>query len=756
MNTYLRIARLELNVLFFSPIAWIILIIFAVQIGVTFSDILEAREASQQLGNQFKGLTMSVFGGPDGFFASLQNKLYLYIPLLTMGLMSRELSSGSIKLLQSSPITNSQIVLGKFLAMVVYGFLLMILTLIVIVVSFYSIEYIDVKYLLGGVFGLFILICAYASIGLLMSSLTSYQVVAAISTLAVLATLSYIGTVGQSIEWVRDITYWISIEGRADNFLNGLISSKDVIYFILVIVLFLSLTVMRLNSGRKTYATGINAVRYVGLILGVLLIGYISSLPKLNHYLDTTRFKEKTLTDQSIALIDSLEEPLEVTSYVNVLNYFAHLGAPKFRIFDLKQFEQYTRYMPEMKMKYVAYYDSTFTSRDNSNETLKEKAEKYATAYGYDFVEILSPDEIRNEINLKPEGNVFVRKVSYKDKSTFLRMYLDMYVYPHEAEISAAIKRLLYTPTVLGFLSNNDERRIDLVGDKHYESAVNAINSRGSLVNKGFTVKSINQVSQISKDPELTVLVIADPITPFTSDELQDIKKFISTGGNIFIAGEPSKQELLNPILKEIGISFAPGTLLQQTDDFELDLIQSSLSKEASFLNLPFKNEDVVALSGAVGIRTDSVVPGFKLTELLTTNSHEVWRETNLFNLEEDSLFLDKSVQRSNELPVGVALERNVDGKNQRIVVMGDADFMSNAELRRFNIQTKNYDCIMKIFQWLSNGQFPIDVSRPSPIDNTILVSQKQIGWISKLLILIIPLSIGILGGVTLLRRKQK
>lgn len=102
-------------------------------------------------------------------------------------------------------------------------------------------------------------------------------------------------------------------------------------------------------------------------------------------------------------------------------------------------------------------------------------------------------------------------------------------------KISAAIKRLLYTPTVLGFLSNNDERRIDLVGDKHYESAVNAINSRGSLVNKGFTVKSINQVSQISKDPELTVLVIADPITPFTSDELQDIKKFIVREGTYLL-----------------------------------------------------------------------------------------------------------------------------------------------------------------------------------------------------------------------------
>lgn len=75
--------------------------------------------------------------------------------------------------------------------------------------------------------------------------------------------------------------------------------------------------------------------------------------------------------------------------------------------------------MPEMKMKYVAYYDSTFTSRDNSNETLKEKAEKYATAYGYDFVEILSPDEIRNEINLKPEGKFLSEKYPIRTRVHF-------------------------------------------------------------------------------------------------------------------------------------------------------------------------------------------------------------------------------------------------------------------------------------------------------------------------------------------------
>ena len=79
----------------------------------------------QELGRVQGNLTMSIFSGLRGLFESIQRNLYFYVPLLTMGLMSREFGSGSIKLLYSSPITNTQIVLGKFLAMMVYGLCMM-------------------------------------------------------------------------------------------------------------------------------------------------------------------------------------------------------------------------------------------------------------------------------------------------------------------------------------------------------------------------------------------------------------------------------------------------------------------------------------------------------------------------------------------------------------------------------------------------------------------------------------------------------
>lgn len=77
------------------------------------------------------------------------------------------------------------------------------------------------------------MICAYAAIGLFMSTLTSYQVVAAVGTLAVLAVLNYIGNVGQDIPFVRDITYWLSISGRADTFFKGMICSEDLLLLLI-------------------------------------------------------------------------------------------------------------------------------------------------------------------------------------------------------------------------------------------------------------------------------------------------------------------------------------------------------------------------------------------------------------------------------------------------------------------------------------------------------------------------------------------
>src|SRR5690606_21661625 len=158
MKKILRIARVELSILFYSPIAWLVLIIFFIQCGITFTDLLFKHEASQLLGYGSKSLTTLTFGGRDGLFAAVQSKLFLYIPLLTMGLMSRETSSGSIKLLLSSPVTITEIIFGKFLTMMIYGFLLISVLLLITLGAGMTIELLDVKFVLGGILGLYLLI----------------------------------------------------------------------------------------------------------------------------------------------------------------------------------------------------------------------------------------------------------------------------------------------------------------------------------------------------------------------------------------------------------------------------------------------------------------------------------------------------------------------------------------------------------------------------------------------------------------------
>src|SRR5882757_10094251 len=126
MKTTWKIAKVELSSLFYSPIPWVLLIIFAVQGGVDFTHMLEAMVNRQmELGpGSLSDITLSVFTNrSDGVYANMLGRLYLYVPLLTMGLMSREFSSGSIKLLLSSPVRMSEIVMGKFVAIMLYWLL---------------------------------------------------------------------------------------------------------------------------------------------------------------------------------------------------------------------------------------------------------------------------------------------------------------------------------------------------------------------------------------------------------------------------------------------------------------------------------------------------------------------------------------------------------------------------------------------------------------------------------------------------------
>ncbi|GHT60511.1 hypothetical protein AGMMS50239_09630 [Bacteroidia bacterium] len=743
-----KIAQTELQVLFYSPIAWFILIIFTFQAAMSFTDGFASFVQRQEM-NYFNGnLTMFLLGGRNGLFTSMQSYLYLYIPLLTMGLMSRELSSGSIKLLYSSPVTNAQIILGKYLSMMVYGLVLIAILFVFVIWANFTVMDFDFKLALSGLLGLYLLICAYAAIGLFMSSLTAYQVVAAIGTLSVLALLNFINRFGQEYDFVRELTFWLSIGGRADESINGLICSEDVLYFIIVSALFLSLSVLRLKSLRQKSRWQVSSVRYVGVLVLALMSGYFSSRPSLMAFYDATKTKQRTLTKNSQDIIKHAKGGLTMTTYVNALESNATSGLPRNRKWDMDRFKQYVRFKPDMKVKYVYYYTNTgdpeFAKR-YPGLTDEQIVGKISKASNIDSTMFMPPEEINKIIDLQPEGYRMVRLLERETgQKTFLRMFDDMQRYPGETEISAALKRLVMDLPVIGFVTGHGERDFNNTGDRGYFRFSQDKPFRYSLINQGFDGKEIRLDEEI---PALiSILVIADMRNPLTPDEQAQLNAYIARGGNLVILGETRRQEVMNPFVAQFGVQFLPGQLVKRDSVFSADFIQSHITEAGSQLSYIYENmlrqERVVTMPGVVGLdyTTDK---GYTVIPLCVSDATDSWNELETTNFIDDTVRVNSVIgEVVKPYPTALALTREVAGKQQKIIITGDADCLSNGEIsmQRAKVPAANFNLIMGSFFWMSDNEAPIDVRRPIPGDNKLFATGHDVKVSKWLLMGVFPL----------------
>ena len=759
MKKIYKIAKMELQTLFYSPIAWLILVIFAFQAVTNFMGNIEAYVQSQELGYPMSSITSRLFANPwGGLFTTVQGYLYLYIPLLTMGLMSRELSSGSIKLLYSSPVTNWQIILGKYLSMMIYGLALILVLLVIALFGAFTIKDFDFPMVLSGLLGLYFLICAYAAVGLFMSSLTSYQVVAAIMALVVLGLLSYVKDLWQEFELVREITYWLSISGRSGEFIRGLICSEDVIYFITVSALFLVLTVIRLQANRQKAPWTMTIGKYAGVLLVASVIGYFSSRPVLMTYYDTTATKSNTLTENSQGVVAKMEGGLTITTYVNALDLNdLWTGMPRQVKQDQERFRQYVRFKPEIKMKYVA--DPRQDERWPGKNT-KERFREVVKGYHLDSTMFLTPEEIRKQIDLWPEGNKFVRLLERESgEKTFLRVYNDMYHHPFETEITAAFKRLVMELPKVGFLTGHGERDVKKIGDRDYNTFTWDKPFRYALLNQGFDVVEVNLDGEMPGD--INILVIAEMRSELTPVQKTNLDQYIARGGNLMILSEPKRGEYMNPLLAEFGVKLVPGQLVSISDNHAPDLVVVEPTKEGRELIYHFDQMSVsryvVVNPGVSGLEFNPE-RGYKAIPLFETDSL-VWNEMQTTDFVDDTVRLNPgSGEVQQRYTTILALTREVHGRTQKVLVFGDADCISNGELSSGHkgIQASNFTLIPGSFFWLSDGEVPIDVRRPTPPDDLIYLSEGEASTWTIILRWIIPALMIVLALVIWLRRRGR
>ncbi len=252
MRNVLAIAEKEIRSYFASPIAYILIGLFSLLFGWFFYVYLMAFVQQSEQMMQFGGGAGTNVNQMmiRGLFQNTAVIILFVMPMITMRTYSEEKRSGTIELLLTSPLTDLEIILGKFIgALTLYASMLLVTMLYMAIL--FKIGTPEFRPLVAGYLGLLLMGGCFLSIGLFLSSVTKNQIVAAFLTFATFLMLWIINWLGESSsQTTRDVLNYLSITEHFDDFSRGIIDTKHVVYYLSFITFGLFLTAKSVDSER--------------------------------------------------------------------------------------------------------------------------------------------------------------------------------------------------------------------------------------------------------------------------------------------------------------------------------------------------------------------------------------------------------------------------------------------------------------------------------------------------------------------------
>ncbi len=234
MNNVLTIFRREIRSYFNSPVAYIVITLFLLVSGYFFASTLFVNNTAD---------LRSLFG-ISSFI------LMLFAPAITMRLLAEERRAGTIEILVTLPVKDSEIVVGKFLA----GFALTAISVILTFVAYLTIASLgnaDFGAAFGGYLGLILMGAVYVSIGLFTSSLSANQIIAFIVGFVIIFAFFMLDKILPFLpDTLASFFEYLSIDYHYSNISRGVIDSRDLIYYFSMIFFFLYLAI-KMTESRK-------------------------------------------------------------------------------------------------------------------------------------------------------------------------------------------------------------------------------------------------------------------------------------------------------------------------------------------------------------------------------------------------------------------------------------------------------------------------------------------------------------------------
>ncbi|RZJ30297.1 MAG: gliding motility-associated ABC transporter permease subunit GldF [Flavobacterium sp.] len=234
----------EIKSFFGSPIGYLVIAIFLLLNGL-FLWVFDGEY----------NILKSGFADLTPFFTIAPWILIFLIPAVTMRSFSDEKKQGTLELLVTKPLSIWQIVNGKFLGALILIVIAIIPTLIYVeVISNFVMapNHIDIGSIMGSYFGLLFLISAYTAIGIFTSALSDNQIVAFILSVF-LCFLFYFGFEGLStlVKTAQDFISSLGMDSHFRSMGRGVLDTRDILYFVSISILFLSMTVYKLKSAKS-------------------------------------------------------------------------------------------------------------------------------------------------------------------------------------------------------------------------------------------------------------------------------------------------------------------------------------------------------------------------------------------------------------------------------------------------------------------------------------------------------------------------
>jgi ABC-2 type transport system permease protein len=255
MRNILAIVERELRAYFSSPIAYVVLTIFVFLSGLFFrtilTQVLQMGLMAAMQAQQFGPRAMDMPGMVSrGFLSTMSVILLFMIPMITMGLFSEEKKRGTIELLLTAPLTDLQVVLGKFLAAGTF-FLIMLASTWIPMSVLYLYGSPASGPILTAYLGLVLYGLAIIAIGLFISTLTENQIIAAVISFGTIMLLWLVDVVASNaVSTSKEILTYLSILSHLDDFLKGVLSTSHIIFYVSLMFVALFLTYRSVDSLR--------------------------------------------------------------------------------------------------------------------------------------------------------------------------------------------------------------------------------------------------------------------------------------------------------------------------------------------------------------------------------------------------------------------------------------------------------------------------------------------------------------------------